>query len=213
MCNGKLLRLMNYHVWTVAFNDNITNTYSFSGSGRTDGKHRGVWTVNAEVDVPDYYPSGVRYVHTISMRDRAGNPRKVYFSHYEGRLATTAVQIDETPVSIDVFTPNPDMELPTLDLDNITIEAEPTRPNDPNGETQVDITFKVRDDLSGYQRASFYLRDPHGETYNFSHSHPEQNRMYFIGGPYRFPNLSNDNPVAYRKHTGHLGACRDACPR
>ena len=122
-------------------------------------------------------------MHTVSMRDLAGNRRKVYFSHYDAALATGAVKLDEPPATIDIYTSNPDTYLPVLDLNTIKITAEPTRKNDPNGETKVDITFDVKDDISGYQRASIYLRDPHGETYNFSHNHPEGNKMYFSGKP------------------------------
>ena len=167
----------------VALNDSSTHTYSFSGSGRTERNREGIWVVSTELDVPNYYSTGTRYVHTVSMRDVAGNRRKVYFSHYNAALATGAIKLDEPPATIDIHTSNPDAIPPTLDLNNITITAEPTRPADPNGETKVDITFQVKDNLSGYQRASLYLRDPHGETFNFSHSHSEQNQMYFSGNP------------------------------
>ena len=167
----------------VALNDSSTHTYSFSGSGRTERNREGIWVVSAELDVPNYYSTGTRYVHTVSMRDVAGNRRKVYFSHYNAALATGAIKLDEPPATIDIHTPNPDAVPPVLDVNNITITAVPTRPNNPNGETKVDITFQVKDNLSGYQRASLYLRDPHGETFNFSHSHSYQNQMYFSDDP------------------------------
>ena len=171
---------------SVALNDSLTESYSFSGSGRAVEKIEGIWHIEANLEVPDYYPTGPRYVHTISMRDIAGNPRKVYFSHYDGELASTANQIDEPPAMIEISTPHPDTHPPVLGLNTIKIQAEPTHPEAPNGETKVGITFQVKDDISGYQRSSFYLRDPHGSTYNFSHNHPEQNRMYFIGDPTLF---------------------------
>lgn len=117
------------------------------------------------------------------MRDVAGNPRQVYFSHYDGSPETTAIQLDEPPAMIDISTPNPDTTPPVLDLNAITIEAEPTRPDDPNGETKVNITFQVKDDISGYKRASMYLRDPHGVKYDFSHNHSDHNKMYYTGDP------------------------------
>ena len=179
----KVVEINELSRMSVALNDSITDTYSFSGDGRTEKKIDGVWYVKAELEVPDHYPTGTRYVHTISMRDVAGNPRKVYFTYYDGSLATTAIQVDEPPAMIDISTPNPDMTPPVLDLNAITIEAEPTRPDDPNGETKVNITFQVKDDISGYQRASMYLRDPHGVKYSFSHNHSDHNKMYYTGDP------------------------------
>ena len=167
----------------VALNDSDKNTYSFSGSGSVYEKTSAGWYVRAELDVPNYYPTGKRYVHTVSMRDVAGNRRKVFFTHYDGALSTGAVKLDEPPATIDIFTPKPDTTPPTLDVNNIKIIAEPTHPENPNGETKVDITFRIKDNFSGYQRSGIYLRDPNGENYNFSHTEHNANKMYFTGDP------------------------------
>ena len=62
---------------------------------------------------------------------------------------------------------SPDTTPPVLDVNRITIEAEPTNPAAPNGETQVDITFRVKDNISGYSSTDMFLRDPQGVEHFF----------------------------------------------
>ena len=171
---------------SIAFNDTHTETYSFSGDGRGARQTDGSWLVTAHIEIPDYAPSGRRYAHTISTRDIAGNPQKVYFRHYDGGLSADAVKIDEPPSTIDIQTPHPDTTSPLLDVNTIRISAEPTRPEKPDGETRVEITFKVKDDISGYRRSTLYLRDPHGAKFDFSHYRFDADRMYFVGDPTAF---------------------------
>ena len=57
-------------------------------------------------------------------------------------------------------TADPDLEAPELDLDSISIVAEPTRPEAPNGETLVTIVYYARDDKSGVGVVRYSLRDP-----------------------------------------------------
>ena len=80
-------------------------------------------------------------------------------------------------------TSRPDITPPELDVNSITIQAEPTRPLDPNGETRVDITFRVRDNISGYHRSSLMLRDPQGVEHYFPHQHRDFYRIYHRGDP------------------------------
>ena len=69
-----------------------------------------------------------------------------------------------------------------LDLNQITVKAVPTNPEEPNGETEVDIIFRVKDNISGYSKTDIYLRDPHGVTHFFRHRH-EFDDIYFSGDP------------------------------
>ena len=39
--------------------------------------------------------------------------------------------MDESPQTIEIRTTNPDLEPPELDLNKITIKAEPTNPEEP----------------------------------------------------------------------------------
>ena len=108
------------------------------------------------------------------MVDVALNQSMVYFTDSEN---------DEPPVTIEVQTTNPDSLPPVLDVNRITIEASPTHPEAPNGETQVDITFRVKDNISGYAHADIYLRDPQGNTFFFRHSDKEWDSIYFSRDP------------------------------
>ena len=82
----------------------------------------------------------------------------------------------------------PDAEPPELDLNAITIKAEPTNPEAPNGEARVDITFRVKDNISGYSSSRLHLRDPQGVRHGFRHYGPNHNlgpdpNLYFTGDP------------------------------
>ena len=86
------------------------------------------------------------------------------------------------PPSI-LTTTNPDSNPPILDLNWITVTAEPTNPVEPNGETRVDITFRIKDDISGYSQTFIDLRDPHGVVHTFSHLHSDYYKTYFTEDP------------------------------
>ena len=87
------------------------------------------------------------------------------------------------PYTVEIQTRFPDDTPPELDLNQITINAEPTRPEDPNGETRVDITFRAKDDISGYNSSKLLLRDPQGIIHQFNHYAPDFIYMYFSGDP------------------------------
>lgn len=72
---------------------------------------------------------------------------------------------------------------PVLDLNDITVQARPTRPEVPNGETHVDITFNVKDNISGYEKTSIYLRDPNGVKHHFYHHGQDRSKVYFTRDP------------------------------
>ena len=65
------------------------------------------------------------------------------------------------------MTDNPDYEPPELDLENIQIHAEPTQPEDPNGETLVTLEYRIRDNISGIRSGEVRLRDPQGIEHHF----------------------------------------------
>ena len=70
-----------------------------------------------------------------------------------------------------------------LDLNQITIQAEPTNTEAPNGETQVDISFRVKDNISGYLSTTIILRDPNGVTHRFKHLDDDYYKVYFTRDP------------------------------
>ena len=156
-------------------------------SDRYSGGNYNSQTGEASVDfiIPDYLASGIYAINEIFMEDIARNKRYMLFTDPRGfaDLSEEYIKLDEIPATIDVQTSNPDTEPPVLDVNRITIQAEPTQPEAPNGETRVDIAFRVKDDISGYSHAEIYLRNPQGEYYNIYHSHPGSEAIYFPGDP------------------------------
>ena len=131
---------------------------------------------SVELIFPDYFQSGTYSLTYIKMVDLALNAGRVYFTYAKDGA-------DEPPATIDIQTANPDSSPPTLDLNQITIKAEPTNPDAPNGETLVDITFRVKDNISGYAKTEMYLRDPQGVMHFFRHYDKEFWTIYFSRDP------------------------------
>ncbi len=189
-----------YHIltarWQIREDNEVTNIYAQANdvndetySRRTEkygtyNKETGEATV--ELVIPDYYQTGTYAVNYISMTDIGLNQRGVYFTKSQGVLRDEQEIIDELPATIEVETINPDSTPPVLDLNRVTVTAVPTNPEQPNGETQVDITFRVKDNISGYSATEIYLRDPHGVMHFFRHYHDEFHKIYF-----------SDNPAVY----------------
>ena len=158
-------------------NDTFSETYSRVGDGKYD---KDTNTASINFAFPDYMPGGIYELNKITMKDIAGNKSDVYFTDDPN---------DEPPQTIQIQTSNPDFESPVLDINNITITAEPTKPDSPNGETIVDITFKVKDDISGYHISVLRLRDPQGLTHHFYHYRADFFEIYFTGDPHHLPRI------------------------
>ena len=158
---------------TVAadINDTFADTYSKYSAG---SYNNGTNTAEVKFKFPNYMPSGIYSLNHITMSDKALNSSSYRF---------TDPKMDEAPQTIEIHTTNPDLEPPELDLNNITIDAEPTRPEEPNGETIVEIKFYVRDNISGYKLGSMNLRDPNGVTHFFYHYPEHRGKLYFPGDP------------------------------
>jgi hypothetical protein len=168
---------------SITINDEHPETHSISGGGYYwDEKRAEIAAqkgkVEATITVPDYKQSGTYKVVAIGMKDLAGNPGGMSFTKDKG----------EEPATIEIQTRFPDATPPELDLNTITVKAEPTNPDAPNGETRVEITFQARDNIAGYDSSRIHLRDPQGVRHGFSHygpnhvASPDRN-LYFIGDP------------------------------
>ena len=158
----------------AALKDEITETYSRVRWGEYAEEREGLWQASVQLPVPDYLPSGTYKITGIFMRDLAGNSNFVDFT--EGGD-------DELPATIEIQTANPDTQPPLLDLNRITIQAEPTHIETPTGETRVDITFRVKDDISGYAKTRMLLRDPQGITHSRWHYDEDVWQLYFSRDP------------------------------
>ena len=132
--------------------------------------------------LPDYFQSGTYSLNYLFMVDVALNRRGVYFTDQGHTLGDEQV-LDELPATIDIVSTNPDSTPPVLDLNRITIRAEPTQPAAPNGETRVDISFRVKDNISGYAHTNMLLRDPQGVTHFFRHYDVDFWDIYFSRDP------------------------------
>ena len=169
------------HVYTEMNDDNPETYVSAWNYGKYNSQTS---QASVELIVPDYYQSGTYSVNFLAMRDVAGNYRNVFFTNTEHNLGSTVdVRLDEPPATIEVQTKNPDSTPPVLDLNQITIKAEPTNPEAPNGETRVDITFRIKDDISGYKQGDIRLRDPQGTIHAFYHSDEDIWKVYFSRDP------------------------------
>lgn len=164
-------------------NDEDSETYSRRAESWGD-YDPATGEASVQLVIPDYYPSGTWKLNHILMQDLALNTRGVFFTDPGHGLRDDQEILDELPASINIQTKNPDTTPPVLDLNQITIEAEPTNPAAPNGETRVDITFRVKDNISGYRSTDMLLRDPQGVEHFFRHHRNEYYySVYFPGDP------------------------------
>ena len=161
----------------AALNDDLRETHSLYRQYQYGGYDAESDRVVVKFKFPEYMPSGTYHLNHIRMSDVALNESSVYF---------TDGHIDEAPKTIEVKTKTPDLEPPILDVNRITIKAEPTIPEAPNGETIVDISFRIKDNISGYEISSMNLRDPHGVMHHFYHTPDGYRGLYFTGNPTLF---------------------------
>ena len=129
---------------------------------------------------PHYLPSGMYTLTSIDMQDVAAN--RTTFNFGDSSEPSTY----EAPPQIELITSYPDIEAPQVDVNTIQISAEPTNPSAPNGETLVTLTFRVRDNISGFRLGSLNLRDPQGIDHQF-YVYPEWYDVRFPPtGPYQW---------------------------
>jgi len=148
----------------ASMNDDILQTYRVEEYGSYD-----VVKNLCQIDfiMPHYMASSTYSMNYIEQIDLALNTSGIYFTDPGHGLRDTESIIDEEPQQIILETNNPDIVPPELDLNDIQVSALPTNPGAPNGETEVSINFKVRDNISGYRIAGLRLRDPQGIEHFF----------------------------------------------
>ncbi len=134
----------------AALNDAIHETYRIvEGWGPYDAERE---LCTAKFEIRDYMPTSVYSLNFIAMDDRAGNSSPWVFFGGDGEPAP----------EVEIVTRSPDLTPPELDVRRISISATPVRPDAPDGETIVTLTYHVRDVGSGYGIGWYYLRDPQG---------------------------------------------------
>ena len=156
--------------------------YSFdtqiSGSGILNDKPDSLKSTQFYFPVPDYYPSGFYSVNYISMTDLALNVRQVLFDKDTANknyfIPPSNISQRAIRDSIYMKTKYPDLKPPVIDLNDIKIQATPTNPSSPNGETLFEMWLWIKDEsdfagkASGFANGSYTLRDPQGLERNYS---------------------------------------------
>ena len=169
----------------------LRDTYSYSGSGPYDDD-----VCTADRKMPNYMPSSTYSTVRLRMHDIAGNTRHVRFT---GDDAT------EPPPTVDLITTNPDTDAPEVDINRIRVNAEPTNPGAPNGETRVTVSLRYRDNISGVKIGGMYLRDPQGGTHHHHIYVEGDHLLYPEGDPNTWQSLSRRGPPSRRILAGNLG--------
>jgi len=143
-------------------------SYSLDSWGKFDEKNN---TCNVDFKITEYNRSGNYNVRHLTMVDMAGNRNSVDFTKLE----------EDHRILIN--TKNSDIVSPYLDVNNINISATPNYPQEPNGETQIKITYYAKDDKSGLGVVSYSLRDPQGIEHFAYHYHENFHSLFFEGKP------------------------------
>ena len=136
------------------------------------------------IDVTEYFPAGRYTVAYLRMQDKALNSGSQYFSQNNPR--------HENPVIVNIQTTNHDNVKPTLDVNRISITATPINPDNPDGQTNVTITYYAKDDKSGVGLINYILINPTGRTFFEYHYHSNFYTQFFEG-----------DPTVYKKYVIH----------
>ena len=141
-----------------------------------------IWTLKATFFIPHYLPGGVYGL------------KRLYFQDAINHVSVYLPKIDDQIQKVTIETKNPDTSPPTLDVNRITVDAEPANPGNPNGATFVKVECYVKDDISGFEEGYIAIRDPLGGE-----------RHYDFEGPYTYIHTQEiyfqDDPNVYRKYT------------
>lgn len=116
-----------------------------------------------------YRASGTWEFREFVTQDIAGNRRR-----YDLKEKTLTVQLTGATA---------DTTRPELDQGSIRIEAVPTNPKAPNGETNVTIWYKAKDDISGLGLVSYSILKPTGDSLFDYHYHENFHTPVFVGDP------------------------------
>ena len=149
-------------------------------------RHEGdIWTLKSTFFIPHYMSGGVYEL------------KRLYFADNKNRESAWLPNIDEQNPKVTIETKTPDTTPPTLDVNRITVDAEPVNPVNPNGETLVTVAYYLKDDISGFERGHIAIRDPLGgeSSYGFQgpYSYMHTGELYFQGAP-----------TVYRKYTSSI---------
>ena len=166
--------------WDIEEAGEMDNVYAnFVSLSSPESYSRGAYgtAINNKAEVvyyiTEYFPSGEYALNYLRMKDKALNIGSQYFSDDPAH---------EPQHVFVVETANPDAVPPTLDVNRITIKAEPVNKEQPDGKTRVTITYYAKDDLSGVGGVYYTLQDPNGKVTSGTHYHRNFHTHFFEGG-------------------------------
>ena len=184
----------------VVMNDQDSETYSRYADGGLryrDGSYdKETGFAKITLNFPHYMQNGLYEVNYITMNDMGENYYSVYFTDSDE---------DEDPVSIYIDTKTPDTEAPMLAVNRIKVDAQPTNPNNPNGETIVKVDFYVSDNISGYEIGGVNIRDPLGNIHHRWHYPDQRGKMYLDYDPTKYRKFTKQILLPVGSHPGIWG--------
>ena len=161
----------------AAINDELPGTYSLEVYG---GPNAANDECTVDFMMPNYMPTSTYSTQFVQMRDLGNN---------FGSAKFTGDDADEAPATIELVTTNPDTEPPEIDVNRISVDAVPTNPEAPNGETEVTVGIQHRDNISGLREAQLYLRDPQGGMHDYWIVPDDRDELYPDGDPTEWQEL------------------------
>jgi hypothetical protein len=191
--DGRVLARMYLPTFDSTNKSNI-QPYSFDcqigGTGILNDKPDSIKTAQFYFPVPDYFPSGYYSISYIDMQDIALNVRQLLLDKDTANknyfIAPKFVNQRTIRDSIYMKTKFPDLKPPVIDLNDIKIQATPTNPSAPNGETLFEMWLWIKDEsdfagkASGFANGSYTLRDPQGLERSISMQSDLGNLYYSI---------------------------------
>ncbi|MEK0422550.1 MAG: hypothetical protein RLZ95_460 [Bacteroidota bacterium] len=191
--DGRVLARMYLPTFDSTNKYNI-QPYSFDcqigGTGILNDKPDSLKTAQFYFPVPDYFPSGYYSVSYIDMQDVALNVRQLLLDKDTANknyfIAPRFVNQRAIRDSVYMKTKYPDLKPPVIDLNDIKIQATPTNPSAPNGETLFEMWLWIKDEsdyagkASGFANGYYTLRDPQGLERSISMQSDLGNLFYTI---------------------------------
>lgn len=191
--DGRVLARMYLPTFDSTNKSNI-QPYSFDcqigGIGILNDKPDSIKTAQFYFAVPDYFPSGYYSISYIDMQDVALNVRQLLLDKDTANknyfIAPRFVNQRAIRDSIYMRTKYPDLKPPVIDLNDIKIQATPTNPSAPNGETLFEMWLWIKDEsdfagkASGFAHGYYTLRDPQGLERSISMQSDLGNLYYSI---------------------------------
>jgi hypothetical protein len=191
--DGRVLARMYLPTFDSTNKSNI-QPYSFDcqigGRGILNDKPDSIKTAQFYFPVPDYFPSGYYSISYIDMQDIALNVRQLLLDKDTANknyfIAPKFVNQRTIRDSIYMKTKYPDLKPPIIDLNDIKIQATPTNPTAPNGETLFEMWLWIKDEsdfagkASGFAHGYYTLRDPQGLERSISMQSDLGNLYYSI---------------------------------